>query len=367
MIELTELTKVYESAGSRVSALGGVSMSVRRGEIAAVIGPSGAGKSTLARCINMLERPTSGRVLLDGEDLTALREHHLREARRSIGTVFQASSLLSRRTAARNVALPLDFLEVTRRERDARVQELLERVGLGDRAGAYPHELSGGQRQRVGIARALALRPSVLLADEATSGLDPDTTSSVLGMLRELRDDLGLTIILITHEMDAVREIADRAALIQDGRIVEQGRLEELMRDPRSALGSSLLPQPTPIASADGRERWRVQYVSGQVDPDWIGRLSSALDAPVALLAASIEAVGGNPVGHATIALPPRNPTQVRDVLAASGLHAEPAPDADAAADGADADTVADAARVSQGTSLTHGQPLANSGLTRVA
>jgi ABC-type methionine transport system ATPase subunit len=324
MIELTELTKVYGKGETRHAALNGVSLSVQRGEIAAVIGPSGAGKSTLARCINMLDRPTSGRVLLDGKDLTALRERHLREARRSIGTVFQASSLLSRKTAAQNVALPLDFLEVERGQRDARVAELLDRVGLADKAGAYPHQLSGGQRQRVGIARALALRPSVLLSDEATSGLDPATTKSVLAMLSELRDDLGLTIILITHEMDVVREIADRAALIEEGRIAEEGRLDALMRDPASALGSSLLPHPAPARSDGESEVWRVHYVSDQVEPDWIGRLASAIDGPVALLAAAIESVGGEPVGRATIALPPRPEPLVRDSLAASGLHGDP-------------------------------------------
>jgi D-methionine transport system ATP-binding protein len=323
MIELDQLTKVYERGESRVAGLDGASLRVERGEIAAVVGPSGAGKSTLARCVNMLERPTSGRVVVDGEDLTALRERHLREARRSIGTVFQASSLLSRKTAAANVALPLDFLEVNRAERDARVAELLDRVGLGDRAGSYPHELSGGQRQRVGIARALALRPSVLLSDEATSGLDPATTKSVLAMLSELRDDLGLTILLITHEMDVVREIADRAALIEDGRIVEEGRLEELMRDPASPLGASLLPHPAAVTLEGGAEAWRVQYVSAEADPDWIGRLSAALGTPVILLAAAIESVAGRPVGRATISLPPRDPDQVIGLLAASGLHAE--------------------------------------------
>jgi len=325
MISLQELTKEYGDAGTRVRVLDGVSLSVERGEIAAVIGPSGAGKSTLARCVNLLERPTSGRVVVDGTDLTALRERHLRQARRSIGTVFQASSLLSRRTVAQNVALPLDFLEVKREERDHRVAELLDRVGLEKRAGSYPNELSGGQRQRVGIARALALRPSVLLADEATSGLDPATTESVLGMLRELRDDLRLTIILITHEMDVVRQVADRVALIEDGRIVEQGKIDELMRDPESALGTSLLPHPKPRPAVGNEQHWRVDYVSEQVDPDWIGKLSTGLGVPVELLAASIESSGGAAVGRATISIPVSDPDRVHRILAAAGLHGEPA------------------------------------------
>jgi D-methionine transport system ATP-binding protein len=321
MIELDDLRKVYARGETSVAGLDGVSLRVEQGEIAAVIGPSGAGKSTLARCINMLDRPTSGRVILDGEDLTALRERHLRQARRSIGTVFQASSLLSRKTAADNIGLPLDFLEVRREERQARIGELLDRVGLSDKADSFPHELSGGQRQRVGIARALALRPSVLLSDEATSGLDPATTRSVLAMLRELRDDLGLTILLITHEMDVVREIADRVALIEHGRIIEEGRLDELMRDPASPLGVSLLPQPAAIAPVGEAEVWRVQYASDQPDPDWIGRLSAAVGGPVVLLAATIEAVAGKQVGRATVALPPSDPKLVSGVLSACGLH----------------------------------------------
>jgi len=324
VISLRELSKNFDGKETQHRALDRVNLDVARGEIAAVIGPSGAGKSTLARCINMLERPTSGQVLVDGTDLTALRERHLREARRSIGTVFQASSLLSRRTVAQNVALPLDFLEVRKHERDARVHELLDRVGLEHRAKSYPHELSGGQKQRVGIARALALRPSVLLSDEATSGLDPATTKSVLSMLRELRDDLGLTILLITHEMDVVREVADRAALIEDGRIVEEGRLGELMRDRESALGASLLPHPTPRPAVEGEQHWQVHYVSDRVSADWITSLSSAIEAPVVLLAASIETVGDVPVGRATISVPPGDADRIHRVLAASGLHGEP-------------------------------------------
>jgi D-methionine transport system ATP-binding protein len=331
MISLKELVKTFDRSDSSHRALDGINLEVERGEIAAVVGPSGAGKSTLARCINMLERPTSGRVIVDGTDLTALRERHLRDARRSIGTVFQASSLLSRKTAAQNIALPLDFLEVTKKERDARVAELLERVGLADRGDSYPHELSGGQRQRIGIARALALRPSVLLSDEATSGLDPATTKSVLAMLSELRDDLGLTIILITHEMDVVREVADRAALLEDGRIVEEGLLGDLMRDRNSALGRSLLPHPTAHRAEVGTQVWKVQYVSDHVDPDWISRLSGEIGAPVTLLAAAIETTAGQPVGRATISIPATDADRIDRLLAGYGIYGEIESDSTAA------------------------------------
>src|SRR4051812_39926890 len=217
MIILERLSKTYGSgAGGRV--LEDISLTVDRGEIAAIVGPSGAGKSTLAKCINLLERPSSGKVSVDGVDLTELRGAALRNARQSIGTIFQNAVLLRRRTVAENVAIALEFLGVTRVDRDRRVQELLGLVGLLGKADAYPAQLSGGQQQRVGIARALALRPSVLLADEATSGLDPDTTASILALLKSLRDGLDLTIVLITHEMDVVRDAADTVWRLEQGR-----------------------------------------------------------------------------------------------------------------------------------------------------
>ena len=250
MIAIDDLHKSYRTADGRLSAvLKGLSLQVPERSITAVVGPSGAGKSTLARCISLLEQPDSGSIRINGKDLSALSGEALRRERRAIGTVFQSSALLSRRTAWENVALPLAWLGVVERDIKARVGELLESVGLGHKADAWPAQLSGGQRQRIGIARALALRPSVLLADEATSGLDPQATASVLALLKRLRDEYQLAIVLITHEMDAVRTAADAVAEIRDGTIVQYGRIEDLLARPDSLLGQQLLPL-TPAAAA---------------------------------------------------------------------------------------------------------------------
>lgn len=316
MIEVNDLTKAY---GDTV-VLDGLNFAVDSGEIFAVVGPSGAGKSTLAQCINLLERPTSGSVVVNGEDLTRLSYKQLRVARRRIGTVFQSSSLLSRRTAAENIALPLEYLGVTKGEAERRVRELLDRVGLTDRANAYPFQLSGGQRQRVGIARALALRPSVLLSDEATSGLDPQSTSSVVALLRELRDDLNLAIVFITHEMNTVLEIADSVARLDRGSIVESGRLVDLLTDHASALGRDLQPRRLDGDAKSGDAVWVVTYDSPDVPADWIGRVAADLGAPVSLLGASVQVVGGVSIGSATIGVAQDLSAHVPATLARYGL-----------------------------------------------
>lgn len=320
MIEVNELTKVYGSGDSRTVVLDRLGFQVQAGEVLAVVGPSGAGKSTLAGCINLLEKPTSGSVVVNGEDLTVLGAKQLRVARRRIGTVFQASSLLSRRTAAENVALPLEYLGVTAAESRSRVAELLDRVGLAEHLDRYPFQLSGGQRQRVGIARALALRPSVLLSDEATSGLDPQTTQSVVALLRELRDDLNLAIVFITHEMDTVLRAADSVARLDHGRIVESGRLVDLLTDHRSDLGRELRPQRHDAPAREGDRIWHVTYDSPNVPADWIGRLGVALGSPIAVLGASVQVVGGVTVGSATLGIPLGHTHAVPGALECLGL-----------------------------------------------
>ena len=323
MISLKNLTKVYGHGDNSVTVLDGLDIEVDTGQILAVVGPSGAGKSTLAQCINLLERPTSGQVIVNGEDLARLPERKLRIARRRIGTIFQSASLLSRSTAAQNVALPLQYLGVTPAETKARVAELLERVGLAHRADHYPFELSGGQRQRVGIARALALRPSVLLSDEATSGLDPETTLSMVALLRQLRDDLDLAVVFVTHEMDTVLHVADTAARLEDGRIVEQGRLVDLVTDHDSVLGRALQPRPAAAAPAPGSTPWALSYDSRAVPADWLQRVSAELGEPLALLAASIQSIDGTSTGTATVGL--RAPAhQAAAAFARQGLHAVP-------------------------------------------
>ncbi|QAY78236.1 methionine ABC transporter ATP-binding protein [Sphingosinicella sp. BN140058] len=230
MIEITNVSKRFADG---TSALDDVSLTVPRGAAFGVIGRSGAGKSTLLRLINGLERPTEGDVRVDGISLPRLSEGGLRSLRRRIGMIFQSFGLLDGRDVAGNVALPLELAGVAEAEREVRVAELLARVGLADKAGAYPSRLSGGQRQRVGIARALATRPDILLCDEATSALDPETTRSILALLGELNRELGLTIVLITHEMAVVRTVCDQVAVLDQGRIVETGAVASVFGETR--------------------------------------------------------------------------------------------------------------------------------------
>ncbi|MGQ7296002.1 methionine ABC transporter ATP-binding protein [Quadrisphaera sp. KR29] len=327
MIELRSLTKTYGEGQHATTVLDSLDLTVSPGEITAVVGPSGAGKSTLAACTTLLERPTSGSVLVGGRDLTALSERDLREARRGIGTVFQADGLLTRRTAAQNVELPLKHLGVVPAQRRARVAELLERVGLADKAHRHPHELSGGQRQRVGIARALALRPSVLLSDEATSGLDPQATASIVALLKELRDDLQLAVLFITHEMDTVVAVADTVARLDHGRIVEHGALVDLLHTPASPLGRELLPRRAHAgATEEGRQRsvWVVSHAGTRVPTDWLVRASRALGTDLELLGASLSTVAGVAVGHAVVGAPAHlDDDDVEAALVGLGLHAQ--------------------------------------------
>ena len=366
MIRLQQLTKVYRHSGADLTVLDGLDLSVDAGEIFAVVGPSGAGKSTLAQCVTLLERPTSGSVVVNGDDLTRLGERDLRAARRRIGTIFQQDGLFARRTAAQNVALPLEYLGATAAATRSRVGELLDRVGLADRADHYPHQLSGGQRQRVGIARALALRPSVLLSDEATSGLDPDATASIVGLLRELRDDLGLSILFITHEMDTVLQVADAAARLDRGHLVEQGPLVDLLRDPGSELGRALRPVHRATGAPDGAATWFVQFVDPAVPSDWITRLADAVGAPISLLGASIEVVGGATVGHATIAVTDAAGRRLPNELARLGLVGRPVTGgAEARAEAGTADAVSRDGAEARAEARAEGRPVA--GLERVA
>ncbi|BBP70512.1 methionine import ATP-binding protein MetN 2 [Pseudomonas sp. Seg1] len=240
MIVVEQLSKTYPSASA--PALDQVSLSIPDGAVYGILGRSGAGKSTLLRCLNLLERPDNGRILLDGVDLTTLSDRDLRQQRQRIGMIFQGFNLLHSRNVFDNIAVPLEIAKVAKPQRHERVRELLDLVGLSDKAEAFPSQLSGGQKQRVGIARALAARPAYLLSDEATSALDPETTASILELLRDINRQLGLTIVLITHELDVVKSICDHAAFMANGRLVESGPVPRLLADPHSHLGSSLRP-----------------------------------------------------------------------------------------------------------------------------
>jgi D-methionine transport system ATP-binding protein len=240
MIRLEGVHKAFDGAHA---ALAGVDLEIRRGEIFGVIGRSGAGKSTLVRLLNGLERPTSGRVQVDGVEVSSLSGEPLRALRRRVGMIFQSFGLLSSRTVADNVALPLRIAGVEAASIDGRVAELLDRVGLSGHASKYPAQLSGGQKQRVGIARALANGPDILLCDEATSALDPETTRSILALIADLNRELGLTIILITHEMDVVRQVCDRVAVLHAGRVVESGSVAEVFLRPRADETRALIAE----------------------------------------------------------------------------------------------------------------------------
>lgn len=233
MIELVNVEKTYYSKAGDIHALKKTTLSIKAGEIFGIIGLSGAGKSTLVRCINMLERPTNGQVFVDGADLTAMSEAQLRKARQSIGMIFQHFNLLTSRTVYQNIAFPLEIQGLSKAEIDKRVRPLLELVQLQDRANYYPSQLSGGQKQRVGIARALASNPKVLLCDEATSALDPQTTKSILELLQDINKKLNLTIVLITHQMEVVKMICDRVAVMENGNIIEEGSMVDMFTNPQ--------------------------------------------------------------------------------------------------------------------------------------
>lgn len=272
MIELRGITQTYQGSQGPVEALKGIDLTIQPGEVFGIIGKSGAGKSSLVRVINLLNRPTMGQVIVDGQDLTQLNDAQLREARREIGMVFQHFNLLSSRTVFDNAALPLELAGMDKAAIRARVNPLLELVGLAHLADRYPAQISGGQKQRVGIARALASRPKVLLSDEATSALDPETTRSILDLLRQVNRELGLTVVLITHQMQVIKQVADRVAVIEAGRIVEQGRVLDVFTRPQQAITKSLideiLPQELPASVLD-----HVRKLAGQLSAGRTGQL----------------------------------------------------------------------------------------------
>ena len=272
MIELRGITQTYQGSQGPVEALKGIDLTIQPGEVFGIIGKSGAGKSSLVRVINLLNRPTTGQVIVGGQDLTQLNDAQLREARREIGMVFQHFNLLSSRTVFDNAALPLELAGMDKAAISERVNPLLELVGLAHLADRYPAQISGGQKQRVGIARALASRPKVLLSDEATSALDPETTRSILDLLRQVNRELGLTVVLITHQMQVIKQVADRVAVIEAGRIVEQGRVLDVFTRPQQAITKSLideiLPQELPASVLD-----HVRKLAGQLGAGRTGQL----------------------------------------------------------------------------------------------
>jgi len=299
-IRLRGLAKHYLAGGREVQALHGIDLEIRRGEVFGIIGRSGAGKSSLLRSLNRLERPSAGQVLVDGEDIGAFDDARLAQLRRRTGMIFQHFNLMASRSVGDNVALPLVLAGVPRAERERRVAELLQLVGLADKREAYPAQLSGGQKQRVGIARALVLQPDLLLCDEATSALDPESTQSILALLRDINRRLGLTIVLITHEMEVIRDLCDRVVVLERGRVVEQGEVWEVFGDPRHEVTRSLLG--TLHHDADGEAAGEgllldLHYSGASArepEPAAIGR---KLGYEVRLVQASLERIQGRSLG----------------------------------------------------------------------
>ncbi|MGO2091757.1 MAG: methionine ABC transporter ATP-binding protein [Microbacterium gubbeenense] len=321
MIELRDVTKVH--AGG-VTALDGVSLSVAAGEIHGIVGRSGAGKSTLIRCLTGLDPATSGRIEIDGTDIGAARGSDLARARRKIGMVFQHVNLLDSRTAEQNISHPLEVAGVPAAERRRRVAELLALVGLTDRRRSYPAQLSGGQKQRVGIARALAAEPRVLLCDEPTSALDTATTRQILGLIRSLRDRLGIAVVIITHEMSVVREICDAVSLLEDGRVVRTGSLLDVISDGGSALSRDLIALPP--AALDPDETIVEAFLTGPAARD-VGALFAALgraELPARIAAGTIETMHDQQVGRLRfLARDAAEAERIADALRGAGASAE--------------------------------------------
>lgn len=302
MITFENVTKVYPAKGRPdVVALDDVSLEVAQGQIFGILGRSGAGKTTLFRCLNALEPVTSGSITIDGTDWTRLKPAQLRAERRRMGTIFQHFNLLASRTVADNVAFGMELAGVDKSRRSTRVAELLELVGLPDKAKAYPSQLSGGQKQRVGIARALATDPSVLLMDEATSALDPTTTEQILDLVKSLRDRMGLTVLLITHESDVVRRICDAAALMEDGRVVETGNLLDLVADPNSRIADQLIPLGRANDAVTGPSQL-LSFVNSGINEPVLSHFTRDTGINVAILGGSVEQIAGHKVGRLRVA-----------------------------------------------------------------
>ncbi len=309
IIQLKHLTKRFGGGENEVRALEDVSIEVRAGEIFGVIGLSGAGKSTLVRCINLLERPTAGEVIVDGRDMLRLTEKELRRARQSIGMIFQSFNLLMQRTALDNICFPLELAGTPRREAVRRAGELLELVDLAGRAGAYPAQLSGGQKQRVAIARTLATSPRVLLCDEATSALDPKTTRDILRLIQDINKRLGITVVVITHEMKVIEEICARVAILDHGHLAETGTVEEIFASPSSEAGRRLVyPDGVPeevLSSAAGQDRViRVAFNGGTSYQPLIATLAIDCGVKANILGADTRNIDGRAFGTMLLGLP---------------------------------------------------------------
>ena len=308
MIEIKDLTKEFQTADGTVEALRNVNLNIQDGDIYGIIGMSGAGKSTLVRCINMLERPTKGQVLIDGRDIAQLSDKELRAVRRDVTMIFQGFNLLMQRTCLKNICFPLELIGMDKEKAKKRALELLDVVGLPDKANAYPAQLSGGQQQRIAIARALATDPKVLLCDEATSALDPKTTHAILELIRDINQRLGITVIIITHQMSVVEEICSRVAILDSGSVVEEGMVSEVFSSPKSKAAKRLVfPDGADeiLEEVPGERRIRVVF-SGAVasrEP-LIAKMAIDEQITASILGASTKSIGDKAYGNMLLGLP---------------------------------------------------------------
>ncbi|CAG9623561.1 methionine ABC transporter ATP-binding protein [Sutcliffiella rhizosphaerae] len=325
MITFNNVKKAYKSGDKEVHALNGIDLTIEEGEIYGVIGFSGAGKSSLIRCVNLLERPTSGKVFVGGEDLTELSPKNLREAKRKIGMVFQHFNLLNSKTVYENVAMPLLISHVKKDRIKKRVEELLEFVGLVDKKDNYPDQLSGGQKQRVGIARALATKPSVLLCDEATSALDPQTTGAILQLLKKINEEYNITILMITHEMSVIRDICDKVAVIERGEIIEHGSVFDLFSNPKTSTArnfvSSVMNDRIPdsirklVSQKDEYQGiYRINFVGASAGQPFLSQVAKKFKVDVNVLFGNITELQGVPFGSLVVKLK-GEPSEIKRAL----------------------------------------------------
>ncbi len=325
-IELRGLSKVYQIPGGEVQALNNINLTIEQGDIYGIIGMSGAGKSTLIRCLNRLDTPTDGQVLIDGQNILAMSKKQLLQTRRRMAMIFQQFNLLMQKSVARNVRYPLEIAGAPKKQANERVMELLKIVGLEEKANAYPAQLSGGQKQRVAIARALASNPEMLLCDEATSALDPMTTQSILELLKKINAELGITVVLITHEMAVIRQICNKVAILDGGKLVEQGTVDDVFMHTKSAAGKRLFGiLPENEDDVPTQPALRIVFDGSAADQPVISRLVKDLGFDVNILAADMHQFNGKTYGQMMVARPddPAELKQVRDYLAKAGLTTE--------------------------------------------
>ena len=310
MIEIQHLSKTFAGADGDVEALRDINLKINDGDIFGIIGMSGAGKSTLVRCINMLERPTSGTVLINGRDIGALSAEELRKVRRRTTMIFQSFNLLMQRTCLANICFPLELAGMKKAEAKKRAGELLELVGLSDKANAYPAQLSGGQQQRIAIARALATDPEVLLCDEATSALDPKTTRSILELIKQINEQLGITVIIITHQMNVIEDICTRVAILENGSVVEEGEVSKVFSNPASDAGKNIVsPEERALLESDIDERIIRLVFNGSAAAGRPVIAQMALDEGISanILYASTRFIGDKVFGRMLLGLPSDN------------------------------------------------------------